>query len=213
MRPAQGRSRDRWPGGGQGSHGGGGGGSKRGCLEAAKGRDNQSLSLTPPQPWRPARTLLSPPLSLSLASPFCCLTSSYPAPEAPSHPTKEDPFWPTGARAVGTWEDGPSGAPAGHEGEAGAPGAAKLVLFSHPARLLLSLSTSLRVSPHPSVSRSTSLSLSLHVSVFQRLEHSHQLYEVRFSICLEVHPLHTREVIKSIFWRPERDWWQEAELE
>lgn len=143
---------------------------------------------------------MSPRLSLSLASPFCCLTSSHPAPEAPAQSTNEDPFWCTGARAAGTWEDGPGGAPAGHEGGAGAQEAAELVLVSHSARLclvsLLSLSTSLRVSPRPSVSRSTSLSLSLHVSVFQLLEHSHQLYEICFSTCLEVHPLHTGKVSK-----------------
>ena len=107
-----------------------GGGSKRGCLEASKGRDKQGLSLTcPPQPWRPARALFSPTLHLSLASPFCCLTPSHPAAEVPAHPTtREDPLQAAGAGAVGTWEDGPGGAPAGHEGGAGAPGAAKLLL-------------------------------------------------------------------------------------
>lgn len=107
-----------------------GGGSKRGCLEASKRRDKEGLSLTcPPQPWRLARALLSPTLHLSLASPFCYLTPSHPAAEVPAHPTtREDPLQAAGAGAVGTWEDGPGGPPAGHEGGAGAPGAAKLLL-------------------------------------------------------------------------------------
>lgn len=126
----------RWPGKSWGVQGG----SKRGRLEAAKGRDNQGLSLTDPEPWILARVLLSPTLCLSLPRPFCCLTSSHPATEDLPYPaTREDPFWPAGARAVGTWEDVPGWAPAGHEGRAGASGAAELVLVSHPACLLLSV--------------------------------------------------------------------------
>lgn len=141
--PDQGRVRLRAGGGGAGGSAAGiegrvearevvgvGGGSKRGCLEASKRRDKEGLSLTcPPQPWRLARALLSPTLHLSLASPFCCLTPSHPAAEVPVHPTtREDPLQAAGAGAVGTWEDGPGGPPAGHEGGAGAPGAAKLLL-------------------------------------------------------------------------------------
>lgn len=144
--------------------GGGRGGSKTGRLEAAKGRDNQSLSLTPPQPWRPARALLSPTLSLGLASPFCRLTSSHPAPEAPAHPTtRQDPFWPVGARAVGTWEDGPGGALAGHEGGAGAPGQPGLSLSYTP---LVPCLVSCLVSPRFSASLHVlSLCASLHFSL------------------------------------------------
>lgn len=131
-----------------------------------------SHSLTPPQSWSPARFLLSQTLCLSLASPFCCLTSSHPIAGPPT--TKENPSQPAGARAVGTWEDGPGGTPVGHEGGAGAPGAAELVLFSPRC---LSISVLLYLSPRLCLCVSlyfifpVSPRLYPHSSVLQRLEH------------------------------------------
>lgn len=69
-----------------------------------------------------------------------------------------------GARAVGTWEDWPGRAPAGHEGGLGLQGRPSLSLFhTLLASCLVSprLSASLRVSPRPS----TSVLVSLHFSL------------------------------------------------
>lgn len=169
-------------GGGPGSHGGlrrKSEGAPGGC----KGRDNQGLSLThSPPPHPPVLESSQGPSVPNTPSELgrCFLRSDLQPPygRGPGPPTtKENPSQPVGARAVGTWEeDGPGGTPAGHEGGAGAPGAAELVLSSHPVsldqRLALSLSPRLCLCVSLYFFLPVSPRLYPHFSVLQRLEHA-----------------------------------------
>lgn len=97
-----------------------------------------------------------------------------------------------GARVVGTWEDGPGGAPAGHEGGAGTPGAAELFLpLTQCNPCLVSLHVSLSLLLSVSASLSTSFSLSLH------FEHTSLLY-----VSLSTWNTQTPNVANSVFHRP-----------
>lgn len=126
-----------------------------------------------------------------------------------------------GCRAAGTWEDGPGGPPAGHEGGAGAPGAAGLSSsLTLSSCFPLNLSPRLSASLHVSVSAplSTSLSPSLHDSVLTSL--SFNAWNTRspmIGILVSHLPggslLHNGDVIKNIHGGPERDWRQGAGLE
>lgn len=161
----------RWPGKSWGSEEEVRGGAwrlQRGGTIRASHSLTHSSPPPPPQSWSPARVLLSQTLRLSSASAFCGLTSSHPPAGAQAHPPPRRALPSVGARAGGTWEDGPGGTPVGHEGGAGAPGAPSWSL-SHTRCLSISvllclsprlcLCVSLPLSPRLSTSLSSLLCL------------------------------------------------------
>lgn len=78
------------------------GGSNRGCLEAAKGRDNQGLSLTHLPALESGQGLFVPNTLLKLSQSFPLSDLQPPcAAEATAHPTtREAPFWPVAATST-----------------------------------------------------------------------------------------------------------------
>lgn len=134
-----------------------------------------SHSLTPPPILESSQVPIVPNTPSELSQSFLLSDLQPPYCRGPGPPTtKENPSQSAGARAVGTWEDGPGGTPVGHEGGAGAPGAAELVLFSPRC---LSISVLLYLSPRLCLCVSLYFFLPVsprlypHSSVLQRLEH------------------------------------------